>query len=475
MASKCTIATLTVTLLIASLVNVSIAAAHANLGILDGVALFDQPNHAFNPGFGPRFYATASPPIPAIPLYRRQESEVGHCTVGNSCLELGPAGADACCSDDRYCYLNTTWGAQCCSIGNDCKDQDSPCDEDHIYCNATITSTTTIATSPSITALVQTSLLPGCCPRSCSTSSFLCQKGFGGQCCGYGEECRSGGSCFMPATTPQPTVATIVPSGCTTSQISCETGGGCCNFGSICTSSSLAATVTQLCVANLTVVDNGGSGLSDGARVGIGVGIAVGAAIIIGGVTWFWIHRRRVAKSREGGPHEQRPFVPQGGANTDITSPSNGMSTRPRIHETGLAHTYYGPDAVPGPFTDRTDSTTIQGTEPRSSPGFSERAMNAHQYPENPGDVRPPVEMGTEERSPAELGGVGFAVEKKNLLSSDTPAREEFNGPFELYGSPGTSPQPMNPEEAEEHRTNGISPSPPPAPKSDQQGNDGHK
>ncbi|OTA96477.1 hypothetical protein M434DRAFT_27887 [Hypoxylon sp. CO27-5] len=461
-------------LFIASLVDVAAAAAFENFTELGDGALFSPNDQVYRPGFGPRWYASGVP----AGLANRQDQTPLQCTGANHvCLEVGPAGADRCCSSNQYCYLDENWSVGCCGLGTTC----GPCRAQTLqYCNSTITSTTTLATSGTVTAVEQTTVTSGCCAKPCSTSSYLCQSIFGGQCCAYGASCATGGSCFFPDTTSISTIVTPVPSGCTTSQISCSTGGGCCNIGSTCVESTVSGTqITGLCQANLTVVDTGG--LSQGARVGIGVGVAVGAAIVIGAITWFWISRRRKAKSATvtgSGPDGQQmadelrePFMR--GTNTEITTPSSRMGFRPPLHETGLAYGYYGPDAVAGPFT---DSSTLGGSDPRSSPRNVNRATlpaTGHPndpYPNNPSDIMRPVELDAQARAArAEAGESGVGAGEDNHNSTkDASITEVDQGPFELVGSPPTSPPPMTAEEAELRRSRAISPEPEQQPKGEE-------
>ncbi|KAI1408476.1 hypothetical protein F5Y13DRAFT_109908 [Hypoxylon sp. FL1857] len=473
MTPKPAIAAAAVALLIASFINAATAAAYEDLAALDDAALFSPNEQVYAPGLGPRWYA---PGVAAAKAKRQGETALQCDADHHGCLEVGPAGADRCCSNDQYCYVGDDWIASCCGLGTTC----GSCPAQTLqYCNSTVTSTSTIATSGTVTAVEQTSVTTGCCSKPCNISSFLCQAGFGseagvGPCCPYGASCATGGSCAYPASSTISTIVTPVPSGCTTSQISCPTGGGCCNIGSTCVESTISGTqVTGLCAANLTVVETGG--LSEGARVGIGVGVAVGAAIVIGAITWFWITRRRKARSQgtlagsgaDGQPGRMdelsQPFVPPTyGANTDIASPSSGMGARPRPHETGLAYDYYGPDAIPGPYT---DSSTVG--DHRSTPGYSDRAViGTYGYPNNPNDIVRPVELDAEARAArAELEEMGGAAGKKDKDNSthDTSVTEA-EGPFELVGSPPTSPPPMTAEEAEQRRSRGLSPSPEPHP-----------
>src|ERR1051325_10920338 len=50
-------------------------------------------------------------------------------------------GPNQCCPNDRYCYINSTWATNCCSLGLKCVD--SLCGPDYIYCNTTNTKTVT--------------------------------------------------------------------------------------------------------------------------------------------------------------------------------------------------------------------------------------------------------------------------------------------------------------------------------------------
>ncbi|KAI2779742.1 hypothetical protein F4815DRAFT_169561 [Daldinia loculata] len=469
-------------LLIAALVTTVGAAAYENLAILNHAALFPQSTGVYNPGLGPRQFVDGMPAIPALPLFpgkAKRQDQVAQCSTGNhNCLELGPIGALWCCSNDNYCFLDQNWEPKCCGLGVSCG---SPCAEDLLYCNGTATVATTVATSPTTTVLEQTSVTPACCGRACGSTSFLCQGGFGGQCCPFGASCGSDSKCLYPPTSSKSQI-TPVSSGC----IACSTGGGCCDVGSTCTSSLVSATSTaQLCAANLTVVSNN-EGLSEGARVGIGVGVAVGASLIIGGVTWFWIHRRRVSKSRRDGGtlvgsgrdelDLTGPFIPPGAAMSDITSPSSRTGMRPRLHEDGLAYPYFGADAVPGPYTDREDNSTpsrAQGIESRSSPGFPDQtARAANRYPDAPGDIVRPVELASQRETQVELGDDGSSIsENVSVAGGAAAAKEEKQEAYELYGSPVTSPVPTTFEEAERHRAQEPSP-PVPSQKTEKSGHE---
>ncbi|KAI1502902.1 hypothetical protein F5X99DRAFT_147504 [Biscogniauxia marginata] len=441
----------------------------------DRFAVLDDA--AFVPDFGPRWYMKAVPALPA--LAKRQDDGVRSCPTGqHGCLELGPMGAEACCLNSQYCVRDTNWQPKCCALGSIC---DLPCDEDRVLCNATTTSTVTLSTtmavggatdSPSVTLTVVPTDIPvlGCCNRPCSSSSFLCQSLFGGQCCPYGAACATGGNCLIgPTTTPLSTIVTPVPSGCTTSQITC-TDGGCCNTGSTCTWQQMENTMSPVCAPNITVTDNGDGGLSAQARAGIGAGVAVAAAIIIGLLTWFCL-RRRSARSRSGGGSSGAAAATAatagmgaGGAGAvgmrymgrdndgedslSLVSPyirrpaTLSDSTAPASR---LEHDYFGPDAVPGPFTEDANVPPA----PALSPGGRDGGVPLQ--PMDPNDIVPPIEIDSRIRG-LSIGSRSGEVERDMMIAGQgskgakgaTPARDEepeqVLGPFELYGSPGSPP-----------------------------------
>ncbi|KAI5861274.1 hypothetical protein GGS23DRAFT_160573 [Durotheca rogersii] len=451
---------------IVSLADTALVPDRGRFGVIDDAPLF--PDADYPPGMGPRYFVDL--PVSAKPrAARRQQS--GACGAGNhTCLELGPLGEGLCCDNDAECIVLADWSVRCCPLGS-CS---APCHETLRYCNITATETTTIATSGTVlTAVETTSLIPACCERPCSSSSFLCPQNLGGRCCPYGASCRVDGSCAAPLDSSSSGSAVITPLGCTTSQITCaeSEGGGCCNTGSTCTSSVSATETVVFCALNGTVVQ---TGLSEAARAGVGVGVTVGAAIVIGALTWFCIRRRREAKSRNGGSTLARgtrdgdlvdEFI-----ESEITSPSSGTGRRPRPHRTGLAYQYDGPDAVDGPYTDREGSNTpgrSLAAQLGSSLGRVEQVgVPANHYPERPDGIVRPVEIDTggriiegTGRTPAELGVTEGDGEKSSVRGA-APAKDEDQEVFELYGSPVPSPPPMSPSELEQHRAGTVSPSP---------------
>lgn len=126
------------TMLVLPMLMTTTTAAHIErYGELPDVRLFADP-----PGLGPRYFLDGMPPVPALPAPldgKRQDQTPGQCGNGNhSCLDLGPAGAALCCRNDQYCFLDAQWAPKCCGLGTTCG---SPCPENLLFCNDTVTST----------------------------------------------------------------------------------------------------------------------------------------------------------------------------------------------------------------------------------------------------------------------------------------------------------------------------------------------
>jgi len=326
-------------------------------------------------GLSPRFYLGNSP-LPD--LVRRQS---GVCPSDeHSCLDVN---ATVCCPNTQYCIISTDYTPKCCDIGSDCSSENN-CDTAHYQCS----STTTISGTATVTA--------ACCPRSCpSVSQFKCASAYGGGCCPFGFACESGNGCSstVAPTTSNAAVVSEIPSGCTTSQIACATslGGGCCNVGLACTvvdntnycasaSSSAMRTGPDGILASGVSESSKPSGLSTGAKAGIGAGVAVIALIVIGALGWFCVVHRRREKARS--QHESSaPALSQvSGSKTDGSRPSPGRR---------LASDYLGPAAKAGPFTE-------SPTSPGSSPGANRGVPIS---PHSPGDIAAPVEIDSRDHS----------------------------------------------------------------------------
>lgn len=222
--------------------------------------------------------------------------------------------------------------------------------------------------------------------------------------------------------------------GCATSQYRCEDGAGCCDDDQRCT----LVDGTGYCAPGRQTesprpAGNGGGDLSDGAKVGIGVGSVVGAGIIIGGLTWLCLRRRRGRRQTlqpSEGSHVQQQQHQDHTAMTDITAAS---SQRPG-GGTGPTRDYFGPDPVAGPYT-----TEVTDQSPASSPGHH-RAVPSR--PQQPGDIAAAVEMGSDDgrMSPA-------SASQPNYFTAAVPIHA-VEGTFELYSPQSDHPPPFSPSNA---------------------------
>ncbi|CVK92632.1 uncharacterized protein FMAN_07525 [Fusarium mangiferae] len=344
----------------------------------------------------PRFFIDRS-----FPLAKR----AGDCgSDHHNCLEIG--FPDDCCDNDSYCYVNRKGDPKCCPLGSNCS-SDSPCSSNAYFCTRTVTR--------SGTATAQ----EGCCDRKCPrTSLYLCPSSLGGNCCGYNSECREGGDCASTRPASRTDLLSPIPSGCTTSQHKCSDGAGCCDNDQECTQVSgegycAQATPTE---SGVTIVDDeddgGGGGLSDGAKAGIGIGVVVGASIIVGGLTWMCLRKRRQrTASRPSASGEGEGSAPPRDAMTDIS----GSHAR-----SGLTQDYFGPDPAAGPYTEQASSRV-------TSPG---RTAAVPMHAQSPGDIAAPVEIDSADRDGSDL---------LSPMSSpsiyQTPLSETIDGRFELYGN----------------------------------------
>lgn len=351
--------------------------------------------------------------FPAYTFARRQY--IVRCKSGqHSCLELGLLGEGVCCDDTKYCFFNGSWVVQCCAFGSTCG---SECGLNQIMANRTTTivvtesptSTRTDAASDmgpvTLFESTTTSVQRGCAGRPCTGSQYQCPSSLGGKCCPVGQTCVSNG-CLAPPTSPAPTTeATIVPT-----------------------------------------ISSQSDGLSQGAKAGIGVGVVVVAAIIIGALTW--LGRRESRRSTTYRSSAQTPPPPNApGDMSEASGPS-----RPAVHQSGLAYDYFGPDAVAGPYTDQ------DGTAQRT-PNLLEHGVPVR--PRQPSDIAAPVELDSRLRADKANDGIS-----RNSSIMATPVHEAQEGPFELFGSPG-SPSPPSPDGAAlmaQSPGASFSPRPPPRP-----------
>ncbi|RSL40778.1 hypothetical protein CEP53_013159 [Fusarium sp. AF-6] len=363
----------------------------------------------------PRFFLDQ-----AFPLAKRDKD----CGEGyHNCLDIG--FGDDCCTNDQYCYVNKDGDPKCCQIGSNCASENL-CSKDatrQYFCTRTVTQSGTAATQE------------GCCDRKCPrTSLYLCPSDLGGNCCGFGSECRPDGKCASTKSASQTGLLTPIPSGCTTSQFKCADGAGCCDDGQVCTQVSGEGYCAEArpTGSDIRVVDDdedGGGELSDGAKAGIGVGAVVGASIIIGGFTWMCLAKRR--RRRETTTGESRTAGEGDEVTSTVRDGMTDISGSQARH--GLTRDYFGPDAVAGPYTDSAISPTTA-----ASPGMGRAVpIQAH----GPGDIAAPVEIDSTARE-----GSSFLSPMSSPSLDHTPGSETIHGRFELYGNdePIAPPRPLS-------------------------------
>jgi hypothetical protein len=270
-----------------------------------------------------------------------------------------------------------------------------------------------------------------CCGRACkSTSMFRCEEEFGGACCGYGSTCASGGLCRSTQSSVTPVVTAQDARCSSTDEYPCPDSDGCCLSWMHCTT----ATGQNVCVPGNSAngysfgpdatagssSGGGGGGLSTGAKAGIGAGVALGAVGVLGGVLWMCFARRR--RQRQQPSHQQQAH-PQGhaaGSPRAMSEVTSDVTRGSRLR--GLAQDYFGPRAVPGPYTD-----TETALSPATSPGLSGRGVPVQAH--SPNDITAPVEI--DSRVSQGLGKDEVVVTSRPIPS---PVREETHGRFELDG-----------------------------------------
>ncbi|KAI1126424.1 hypothetical protein F5Y10DRAFT_211641 [Nemania abortiva] len=453
-------------LFIASRITPALGAV-PRFGAIDHAAIFPVDAAMPAAGIAPRTYAEGIPAVPAQ-LFSANPRHLlsGHafnarqaqCDPGShSCVETGVTGASYCCPNDRYCYLDENWDTKCCALGIKCPG--SVCNATQLYCNQTSTITAPLASTPAtsqeegsvvtLTSTLSYSTYAACCNRPCGSASFSCEQLYGGLCCSYGNKCATGGSCIA-----DPAPSTTAPGGCAVPCAQAD-GGGCCSSGSICSMSSISpATSTAVCVSNSTITDVSSSkGLSTGAKAGIGVGVAVGAALIIAAATWVCIRKRQRRRTGTTGTNASAHEMRQNGgsdgrhkeagdqADSLLAGPMTPWTYRSTFTEASAGGRYFGPDAIPGPFTTDPDDDRHPALDSRlaTTPPTQVIPGDGAEFPFSPNAITKPVE----------IGGIESQKEKDNdeeMGDGKLAHAEDEDGPFELMGSPG-SPSPLSPDD----------------------------
>jgi len=127
------------------------------------------------------------------------------------------------------------------------------------------------------------------------------------------------------------------------------------------------------------------SGLSTGAKAGIGAGLGVAALMAIGLLLWFCVlHRRHARLSQKA---DSNP-----GPGPAMSQASGSAAPKASSQQAG---DYFGPSAVAGPYT--TDPSS-----PVTSPGGGSAVPLS---PQSPGDIQVPVEIDSRGHSTATSPG----------------------------------------------------------------------
>ncbi|KAI3396583.1 hypothetical protein diail_12034 [Diaporthe ilicicola] len=405
--------------------------------------------------------------VPGSPALAKRD---GFCPVNNHpCSEVN-ATTDVCCENTKYCIINeTSLAVECCPLGSTCGGQ---CDTNSYYSVLTSTKTTSSSTT--------TQTLAACVARACSSSQYLCPESMGGDCCPYDSDCASGKQCLVRSTTSSsttagPTVATMIPSGCSKQGDStCSGGAGCCGAGSACTTVSsqpMCAPVTTTSSSSggpaptgsgISVVPQS-KGISTGAKAGIAVGVVVAAALAIGAATWLCIRRRRGSGRSTTTGNELGSGVGAGGGTMQRLAAAGrhesddgglrayGPSSGPHMSEAdaassiarggplrGLTSDYFGPTAASGPYTTPDGYLHEAGTGGGGGGvgDYLARPVRGDGgTPHGPDDIASAVEIGSgkgKDDDDQQVGGGGMMVGRPRLPSEVASSQD---GGSELDGS----------------------------------------
>lgn len=176
-----------------------------------------------------------------------------------------------------------------------------------------------------------------------------------------------------------------------------------------------ASGVVSSLPSGVSVTTAPSSGLSTGAKAGIGVGVAIVALAIIGLLAFCCIrHRRSASEKGERGSNGVNADADGYGA---VRSDEDGAATRPlrpgwlgrwasARSGRGGQKSYFGPRAMAGPFTEEDEGLGPQGERIAGSPGGANswertgsqnrRSRGVPMAALGPGDIMVPVELGAE-------------------------------------------------------------------------------
>ncbi|KAI9682938.1 MAG: hypothetical protein M1829_006374 [Trizodia sp. TS-e1964] len=355
-----------------------------------------MPQQDFAPGFPDFLFGSL--PSPAARLVRRQDGSLV-CPAGqHSCQAVN--ASNVCCANNQFCYANLQGVVRCCSVGSNC---DDPCSS--VYSSEYACKVSSSAT---------------CCARACpAPSGFQCASSLGGGCCSVGSACISGGKC---SSTIDPsaanTLSALPTAGCSASQTRCPTslGGGCCDSTLTCAAigtalSCLPGTGTSGTLGTPTgmvfEVSGQDSGLSTGAKAGIGAGVAVLVLIPASLLICCLLARRRRLNSQPAGT-------------LPVSDGRTPMSNTPSIRNTGTPGTTGQRDYF-GPYTNGDSSA-----EGYLAPNRAAVPIN----PDGPMDIAAPVEIADSTvTSPGDVNSAGRTPDGAHARDHEKPGfRSELPG-----------------------------------------------
>ncbi|KAL1888690.1 hypothetical protein Sste5346_009396 [Sporothrix stenoceras] len=379
----------------------------------------------------------------------------------------------ACCA--RRCQgtsqfqCASSFGNGCCNFGQTCASNSQ--------CFSTAPASTSKSADASDTAGLVSAL-----PNGCTTSQIACPSSLGGGCCALGHTCTVVSSTIFCASATGASTSGVTTADKSSSSLSAGAKAGIA-IGAVVGAGALAGAAVWACMrsrnAKRTSIRRDSSlppasfgtheyddlqsqphndpqmhnpqlyqqGMIDGALVGGGMSAAASSP-----AARSWrrplAFRRNTASTGVGGnevAHSSSGAGPVGGMGT----PGLPTGSESDARLPGLTQDYFGPNAVPGPYT-----VPVWATTPGGNAGVGGVPMQPH----GPHDIVAPVEIDSRQRIVAEMGDVNnvgrldetdehnnekdaAAVQASPYVAVAPPAAAaEPAEHFELYGSEVATP-----------------------------------
>lgn len=375
----------------------------------------------------------------------------------------------ACCA--RRCQgtsqfeCASSFGGGCCSFGQTCASNSQ--------CIWTSSAPTGSQTQPDASG---TGGLVSALPSGCTTSQIACPSSLGGGCCALGHTCTVVSSTIFCASATGATVSGVTTTDTSSKSLSAGAKAGIA-LGAVVGAAALAGAAAWVCVRNRNAKRSSIRRDSSLPPASFGThdyddlqsqprndpqmhqpqlyqqdlldgGVSAAAS---SPATRSWRHplafRRNTASTGVGGGSGVA-YSSSGGA-----APAGGMGTPalPTGSESdarlpGLTQDYFGPNAVPGPYT-----IPMSAVPPMGNGGVGGVPMQPH----GPHDIVAPVEIDSTQRVVAEMGdanNVGVNGDENNnekdaatvqaspYVAIAPPAPSEPMPHYELYGSEVPTP-----------------------------------